>query len=203
MKLSIFRYWLEAYARLARRPRLGRSGSTELAEVLALPVLLMLVSAFCGCALTPNVDTRKPGQKWNYYGDLTSFYRDETRGSPVALVWLEQVQFTQVDPGQFQKTVRALLTQGYRKIGFISVRSQYFVDPYDAKKLAADKGARMVVGCWFSVPTAKAGAFAYHAARAKSNVVEYWYQLLDKPSLPPPVAAPSVRPVVRSRPRLY
>ena len=180
MKLSIFRY---------SRPRLGRS--------LALPVLLMLASAFCGCALTPNVDTRKPGEKWNYYGDLTSFYRDETRGSPVALVWLEQVQFTEVDPGQFQKTVRTLLTLGYRKIGFISVRSQYFVDPYDAKKLAADKGARTVVGCWFSVPN----------TRTKSHTVEYWYQLLDKeglaPSLLPPVAAPSGLSVVPSQPHLY
>ena len=164
---------------------------------MKLPVLLMLASAFCGCALTPNVDTRKPGEKWNYYGDLTSFYRDETRGSPVALVWLEQVQFTEVDPGQFQKTVRTLLTLGYRKIGFISVRSQYFVDPYDAKKLAADKGARMVVGCWFSVPN----------TRTKSHTVEYWYQLLDKaglaPSLLPPVAAPSGLPVVPSQPHLY
>jgi hypothetical protein len=170
---------------------------------MKLPVLLMLASAFCGCALTPNVDTRKPGEKWNYYGDLTSFYRDETRGSPVALVWVEQVQFTRVDPGQFQKSVRTLLTLGYRKIGFISVRSQYFVDPYDAKKLAADKGARVVVGCWFAAPAAKAGAFAYNTARAKSNTVEYWYQLLDRPSVPPPAPAPSVLRVVPARPRSH
>src|SRR5260370_994545 len=93
---------------------------------MKLVMLLILGSAFCGCTLTPNVDTRKPGQKWNYYGDLLSLYRDETKGSPVALVWLEQVQFTRVNPGEFQKTVRTLLAQGYRKIGFISVRSQYF-----------------------------------------------------------------------------
>jgi hypothetical protein len=160
---------------------------------MKLVMLLILGSAFCGCTLTPNVDTRKPGQKWNYYGDLLSLYRDETKGSPVALVWLEQVQFTRVNPGQFQKTVRTLLAQGYRKIGFISVRSQYFVDPYDAKKLAADKGARMVVGCWFSV----------HNPRAKSNTVEYWYQLLDKAPPAAPGAVPNALPLARPRSGLY
>ena len=160
---------------------------------MKLLMLLMLVLAFCGCATTPNVDTRKPGENWNYYGDLASLYRDENGGRPVALVWLEQVQFTGVNPGQFQKTVRTFLTQGYRKIGFISVRSQYFVDPYDAKKLAADKGARLVVGCWFSVPN----------TRAKSNMVEYWYQLLDKESAPPPAPTWRTLPVGASRPGLY
>ena len=51
---------------------------------------------------------------------------------------------------EFQKTVRTYLGQGYRKIGMVSVRSQYFVDPYEIKKLAADKGAHLVVGCWFT-----------------------------------------------------
>jgi hypothetical protein len=160
---------------------------------MKLVMLLILGSAFCGCTLTPNVDTRKPGQKWHYYGDLLSLYRDETKGSPVALVWLEQVQFTRVNPGEFQKTVRTLLAQGYRKIGFVSVRSQYFVDPYAAKKLAADKGARMVVGSWFSV----------HNPRAKSNTVEYWYQLLDKAAPAAPGAVPPALPRARPRSGLY
>jgi len=156
-------------------------------------MLLILGSALCGCTLTPNVDTREPGQKWHYYGDLSNLYRDETKGSPVALVWLEQVQFTRVNPSEFQKTVRTLLTQGYRKIGFISVRSEYFVDPYDAKKLAADKGARMAVGCWFSV----------HNTRANSNTVEYWYQLLDKAAPPAPGGVPNALPLARPRPASY
>ena len=160
---------------------------------MKLLMLLVLASAYCGCALTPNVDTRKAGQKWYYYGELLNLYRDQTRGGPVALVWLEQVQFTRVKPSEFQKTVRTLLTSGYRKIGFVSVRSQFFVDPYSAKKLAADKGARVVVGCWFSV----------HSGREQSNTVEYWYQLLDKSGQPTPVAPPSVLPVVQPRPGLY
>jgi hypothetical protein len=160
---------------------------------MKLVLLLILGSASCGCTLTPNVDTRKPGQKWNYYGDLLSLYRDETKGAPVDLVWLEQVQFRRVNPSEFRKTVGTLLTQGYRKIGFISVRSQYFVDPYDAKKLAADKGARMVIGCWFSV----------NNRRAKANTVEYWYQLLDKATPPGPGAVPNIVPLAPARSSLY
>ena len=143
---------------------------------MKFPLVLMLAAELCGCVLTPNVDTRKPGQQWNYYGDLSNLYHDETRGSPVALVWMDQVQFQRVNPNEFQQTVHNLLTQGYRKIGFLSVRSQYFVDPYEIKKMAADRGARMIVGCWFPA----------HERRAKSNAVNYWYQLLDKDSLPPP-----------------
>ena len=143
---------------------------------MKFPLLLTVALELCGCALTPSVDTREPGQQWNYYGDLSKLYRDETRGRPVALVWLDQVQFQRVNPNEFQKTVHTLLTQGYRKIGFVSVRSPYFVDPYSIKKLAADKGARTIVGCWF----------AAHDRTAKSNEVNYWYQLLDKDILPPP-----------------
>ena len=106
---------------------------------MKFPLLLVLALELCGCALTPTVNTREPGQQWNYYGDLSNLYRDETRGSPVALVWMDQVQFQRVSPNEFQKTVHTLLTQGYRKIGFVSVRSQYFIDPYAIKKLAADK----------------------------------------------------------------
>jgi hypothetical protein len=153
-------------------------------------LLLVLALELCGCALTPSVNTRKPGQQWNYYGDLSNLYRDETRGSPVALVWLDQVQFQRVSPNEFQKTVHTLLTQGYRKIGFVSVRSKYFVDPYSIKKLAADKGARMIVGCWFR---------AYD--RRGTNAVNYWYQLLDKDTLPPPVPPPRT-PVPAPAPEL-
>ena len=147
---------------------------------MKFPLLLVLALELCGCALTPSVNTRKPGQQWNYYGDLSNLYRDETRGRAVALVWLDQVQFQRVSPNEFQKTVHTLLTQGYRKIGFVSVRSQYFVDPYSIKKLAADKGARMIVGCWFLADD----------RRAKPNEVNYWYQLLDKDTVPPPGPLP-------------
>lgn len=137
-------------------------------------VLLIVAPVFFGCALTPNVDTRKPGQPWNYYGDLVDVYRDQTRRAKVELIWLDEVQFQRVDQRAFQKSVQNYLHQGYRKIGIVSVRSQYFVDPYEVKKLAADKGARLVVGCWF----------AAHERRAKSRMVDYWYQLLDKPVAP-------------------
>jgi hypothetical protein len=148
-------------------------------------VLLILAPALFGCAMTPNVNTRKAGQPWNYYGDLGSVYRDETRGTQVALVWLEQVQFQRVNRSDFQRSVQNYLHQGYRKIGFVSVRSQYFVDPYELKKLAADKGARLVVGCWFN------------AHKTGSNVwmVDYWYQLLDKSGTAPVAVPPPSVPV--------
>lgn len=147
---------------------------------MKFPLALVLALELCGCALTPSVNTRKPGRQWNYYGDLSNLYHDETGGRAVALVWLDQVQFQRVSPNEFQKTVHTLLTQGYRKIGFVSVRSQYFVDPYSIKKLAADKGARMIVGCWFLA----------RDRRAKPNEVNYWYQLLDKDTVPPPGPLP-------------
>ena len=131
---------------------------------------LRFAMVFTGCTLTPNVDTRRAGQHWNYYGALRDVYRDQTGGQPVALVWLNQVQFTQVSPNDFAKTVKSLAGQGYRKIGFLSVQSRYFVDPYEVKKLAADQGARMIVGTWFE--TAR-GRWPY-------RINEYWYQLLDK-----------------------
>src|ERR1700758_1341803 len=137
-------------------------------------VPLILALAFFGCELTPTVNTRKAGEPWNYYGDLSSVYRDQTRGVQVALVWLDQVQFQKVNRSEFQKSVQTYLHQGYRKIGFVSVRSQYFVDPYEIKKLAADKGARLVVGCWFPV----------HETGVEPRMLGYWYQLLDKPAVP-------------------
>jgi hypothetical protein len=80
------------------------------------------------------------------------------------------VQFNQVSPNDFVKTVKSLTIQGYRKIGFVSVRSEYFVDPYEVKKLAADKGAKLIVGTWFKSAR----------SRARYPMTEYWYQLLDK-----------------------
>jgi hypothetical protein len=131
---------------------------------------LMFTMVFAGCMLTPSVDTRRAGQHWNYYGALLDIYRDQTAGKPVALVWLSQVQFAQVSPSDFAKTVKTYTVQGYRKIGFLSVRSKYFVDPYEVKKLAADRGARLIVGTWFE--TAR--------GRSTYRINEYWYQLLDK-----------------------
>lgn len=149
-------------------------------------VLLLIAPMFLGCGLTPNVYNRKAGRPWNYYGDLGSVYRDQTGGTQVALVWLDQVQFRRVTQSEFQKTVRTLLGQGYRKIGMISARSQYFVDPYEVKKLAADKGARLVVGCWFTA----------RETRTNLRTVDYWYQLLDKATAPAPSAIPQTPAVV-------
>jgi len=152
-------------------------------------VLVILASAFVGCAMTPTVNKRKAGQPWNYYGDLGSVYRDQTHGTPVALVWLDQVQFQRVNPSEFQKSVQTFLKQGYRKIGFVSVRSQYFVDPYELKKLAADRGAHLVIGCWFTAGETRSGL----------RMVDYWYQLLDKTGAPSPgVSAPVVAPAIHS-----
>jgi hypothetical protein len=158
-------------------------------------ILIIPVLVFFGCALTPTVNTRKPGQPWNYYGDLTSVYRDQTGGQQVALVWLDQVQFAKVDRGDFQKSVQTFLHQGYRKIGFISVRSPYFVDPYEIKKLAADKGARLVLGCWFTT----------HDTKSRSRLVDYWYQLLDKAGAPPPSVIPQapLAPTPTPRPSFF
>jgi hypothetical protein len=131
---------------------------------------LLFAIVFSGCTLAPNVNTRRAGQHWNYYGALLDIYRDQTGGKPVALVWLTQVQFSQVSPSDFAKTVKAYAIQGYRKIGFLSVQSKYFVDPYEVKKLAADRGAKLIVGTWFE--TAR--------GRPTQRVTQYWYQLLDK-----------------------
>ncbi len=136
--------------------------------------------------MTSNVNTRKAGWPWNYYGDLESVYRDQTGGTRVALVWLDQVRFQRVNPSDFQKSVQTYLHQGYRKIGFVSVRSEYFVDPYEITKLAADKGARLVVGCWFTA----------RKTRSKAWMVDYWYQLLDKAGTPSLPAAVPQAPVL-------
>jgi hypothetical protein len=149
---------------------------------MKLFVLLLIATAFFGCALTPNVDTRKPGQPWNYYGDLGPLYRDQTGGTRVDLVWMEQVTFVRVEPKLFAQTVKNYMKLGYRKIGFVGARSEYFVDPYELKKLAADKGARLIIGCWFTA----------RVPNGKSRMVDYWYQLLDKsvPAAPPAPIVP-------------
>jgi hypothetical protein len=98
--------------------------------------------------MTRDVNRRKAGEEWYYYGPLLDMYQDQTGGSPVALVWIEQVQTQTVEPGKFNDAVRALARQGYRKIGFLSVRSVYpipEVDPNLIMRLAADKGAQRVV----------------------------------------------------------
>jgi hypothetical protein len=111
-------------------------------------VLLLVAFLLCGCAMTRDVNRRKAGEEWYYYGPLLDMYQDQTSGSPVALVWIEQVQTQTVEPGKFNEAVRALAREGYRKIGFLSVRSVYpipEVDPNLIMRLAADKGAQRVV----------------------------------------------------------
>jgi hypothetical protein len=150
---------------------------------------VFFVSLILGCALTPTVNTRKPGEPWTYYGDLTGVYRDQTNRAPVALVWLEQVLFTRTQRADFQKTLQGLLKQGYKKIGIVIVQNPYFVDPYEAKKLAADKGANLVLGCWF----------AAGRTSGQRELVEYWYQFLYK-ATPAPVPAPIPIPAITPPP---
>jgi hypothetical protein len=146
----------------------------------------LILSFLVGCGLTPNVNTRKAGEPWNYYGDLTVLYRDQTDGAPAAMVWLDTVQFARTERADFQKTVQINLKLGYRKIGMLAVRHRYFVDPFEMKKLAADKGANLVVGCWFPV-----GERIDPETRRQ---VEYWYQFLYKPLAPPPISIPTPTP---------
>ena len=54
------------------------------------------------------------------------------------------------------------------------------------------KGARVVVGCWF-----RAGE-----TNAKSLIVEYWYQLLDKAPPPTPGVVPPTQSAVPQEPVL-
>ena len=155
--------------------------------------LLLILSLVLGCEMTPNVNNRKAGEPWNYYGDLTGLYRDQTNGGRAAMVWLDQVQFTRTQRADFQKTLQAILKQGYRKIGLIAVRHRYFVDPFEMKKLAADKGANMIVGCWFAVGK-------NNLPDTPGQLVEYWYQFLYKPVAPTPAPVPSPTPSPVPRP---
>jgi hypothetical protein len=145
---------------------------------------LLILSLFLGCGLTPNVNTRKAGKPWNYYGDPAVLYRDQTNGAPAALVWLDTVQFTRTERADFQKTLQTDLKQGYKKIGVLAVQHRYFVDPYDMKKLAADKGANLVLGCWFTVG-------GRSDPDTPGRLVEYWYQFLYKPPAPTPIPSPT------------
>jgi len=152
---------------------------------LKLSLLVLALPFFFGCAITQNVNTRKSGQPWNYYGNLKVVYQDQTGGARVALVWLDQVQFNRVERNQFQKTVQTNLGQGYRKIGWVAAQSPFFIDPYEAKKLAADKGANLVVGCWFKP----------RGTTANGPTLEYWYQLLYRPpNYKPPPTPPRPAP---------
>src|ERR1700737_1444072 len=80
--------------------------------------LLVVAALLCGCAMTKDVNRRKAGEKWYYYGPLLDLYQDQTGGSAVALVWIEQVQTQTVASGKFNETIRELAKQGYRKIEF-------------------------------------------------------------------------------------
>ncbi|HEY2122612.1 MAG TPA: hypothetical protein VGH07_03380 [Chthoniobacterales bacterium] len=149
--------------------------------------LCLILSLILGCEMTPNVNNRKAGEPWNYYGDLTGLYRDQTHGARPAMVWLDQVQFTRTQRADFQKTLQPILKQGYRKIGLLTVRRRYFVDPFEMRKLAADKGANLVVGCWFA-------ASKNNLPDTPGQLVEYWYQFLYKAPAPTPGSSPTPSP---------
>jgi hypothetical protein len=182
--------------------------------------VLLFISIFLaisGCARTEDVNRRKPGEQWYYYGDLLNFYRDENRGSPVALVWREQVQVRTVDRSAFQDTVKALIAQGYNKIGFVAVRSPRPIYPEDVTGLAADKGAQVIVTSSFpsgsvkgetpvidQVFTGKLGQQHYFFGSKPVNWADrvHWFQFLGSlnpnlkplPPTPPPQISPSPLP---------
>lgn len=184
--------------------------------LLFIPVFL----AISGCARTEDVDRRKAGEPWYYYGDLLNFYRDENHGSPVALVWREQVQVQTVDRTAFHDTVKALIAHGYNKIGFVAVRSPRPIYPEDVTGLAADRGAQIVVASSFpsgsvqgetpvidQVVTGRLGQQYYVFGSKPVRWVnrENWFQLLGTlnpnlkplPTPPPPQISPSPLPRMR------
>ena len=138
---------------------------------------LVILAFFCGCAMTRDVNRRKAGEEWYYYGPLLDIYQDQTGGSPVALVWIEEVQTQTVEPGKFNDAVRELARQGYRKIGFLSVRSVYpipEVDPNLINRLAADKGAQRVVATSRPIRSVRgAGPIVTDIGRGKLGQPEY------------------------------
>ena len=81
-------------------------------------VLLMIAPAFLGCALTPNVNTRKAGRPWNYYGDLGSVYRDQTGGTQSPWFGWIRSNFKEWIRSEFQKTVRTSCIRGIEKSGW-------------------------------------------------------------------------------------
>lgn len=156
--------------------------------------LFLILSLILGCEMTPNVNNRKAGEPWNYYGDLTGLYRDQTNGARAAMVWLDQVQFTRTQKIDFQKTLQTFLKQGYKKIGLLTVQHRYFVDPFEMRKLAADKGANLVVGCWFA-------AGKNNLPDTPGQLVEYWYQFLYKAPAPTPGPSPTPSPTPQTSTR--
>ena len=181
------------------------------------PTALVILAFFCGCAMTRDVNRRKAGEEWYYYGPLLDVYQDQTGGNPVALVWIGEVQTQTVEPGKFSDAVRALARQGYRKIGFLSVRSVYpipEVDPNLINRLAADKGAQRVVATSRPIRSVRgAGPIVTDIGRGKLGQPEYnfgmtgatWterayqFQLMGKAvSTPTPQASPT--PAVTSTP---
>jgi len=186
--------------------------------LLFIPIFL----AISGCARTEDVDRRKAGEQWYYYGDLLNFYRVENHGSPVALVWREQVQVQTVDRSAFRDTVKALIAQGYNKVGSVALRSPRPIYPEDVTGLAADKGAQIVVASSFpsgsvkgetpvidQIVTGKRDQQYYVFGSRPVNWAdrEYWFQFLGtlNPNLkplptttpPPPKISPS--PLSRMR----
>jgi hypothetical protein len=188
--------------------------------------VLLFISVFLaisGCARTEDVNRRKAGEPWYYYGDLLDFYRDENHGSPVALVWREQVQVQTVDRSAFRDTVKALIAHGYNKIGFIALRSPRPIFPEDVTGLAADRGAQIVIATSFpgggsvkgetpvidQVVTGKLGHQHYVFGSRPVNWAnrENWFQFLGtlnpnlkplpNPTPPLPQISPSPLPHMR------
>jgi hypothetical protein len=178
--------------------------------------LILIIAVVCGCARTEDVNRRKAGEQWYYYGDLLNLYHDENAGRPVALVWREQVNVQTVDRPAFQKTVKTLISQGYRKIGYVALRSTRPIYPEDVTGLAADKGAQVVVASSFpsglvkgqepiieQVITGKLGQQHYLFGSTAANWVdlENWFQFLGTPNAsklrPLPPAQPTASPPPR------
>ena len=162
---------------------------------MRISALLLIASILCSCSMSSNVNTRKAGEPWHYYGYLRDVYRTQNSGRAVSLVWYNQVKIQDVSRGEFRNSIRTLISQGYRKIGFISILTAAIVDPYDIKRLAADKGAQQVVACSFLIGNnrgvkpiitdVRAGDFGhpeYEFDFVPANIaqIQHWYQLLGK-----------------------
>ncbi len=137
------------------------------------PPLFLICWLFWSCSLTHDVNQRKAGEKWYYYGYLLSYYHDQLRGRQRPLVWLEQVQYLPVDGAKFGVTVQSFLAQGYRRIGFLRIRTIYNLDSYDLSRIAADKGAQIVVESILPVRIVR-------LSRWNSQENEYLCQFLGK-----------------------
>jgi hypothetical protein len=164
-------------------------------STMRISVLVLMASLLCGCVLQSNVNTRKAGQPWHYYGYLRDFYRDENHGGEVPLVWFDQVGIQEVPRADYQKAIQFLIPQGFRKIGSLSILTSSIVDPSDLRRLAADQGARIIVACSFPVANERGikpvitnvqrggnGLPEYEFALPPANIArtQYWYQFLTK-----------------------